>query len=692
MMKTNDMKFARHGKAYQLVVATDRDLPHVLALDDSHWAATSAPVNAFKCDPQLLAYLDSDKNGRIRTDEIRDAVSWCLETLADTRGMNAGVTMVETAAIRADAKDGPGLLVTAAYVAEQTSAAPERIGLEHVRRCMDELRMKPLNGDGVIIPEAAEDPAVADYIAGAIRATGGDPDLSGQTGVGAARLAAFQTAIGEYLSWKDRGDQAGPDVMAFGADTHALWQRLERFAPQIDRFFMLAGFRDFDPGNAGKFLAAEPAAENPADALNHAPLAIPDEHGRLPLAGPSVNPVFTAEVAEIRAHLFGLARGVVPDTVTAAEWKDLKTRLAPYGAYMAAKKGGCVESLPLDKLRVWQDAPHVDAVARLIEADRDVARRVAAFSILEKLILYHGHLLRLINNFVSLSEFYAPESRALFERGSAVIDGRWFNFAIETNDPAAHSAVARASGIFTLYLKVDRRTDPTQSFSVALPATAGTRGNLSVGKRGIFFDIHGAEHDCVITQLIENPISLLEAVMAPFIKVGKMIMGKIEGLSASAEDAIMKGADQATTAPPAGAPAPAAPASPATLLMSVSISIAALGSGFAVLSKSFGGMTARGRLYAGLVGATIILLPIVIGGIIKLSRQDLSAILEGCGWAINPRMRLTGKLRRQFTERRPYPGDAQSTPHKRHLRIIAIILFIALVVGALILEWHYFMR
>ncbi len=678
------MKFKRYGKAFQLVVRSAKDIPNVLKLDDSHWAVTSAPITAFKCDAQLLRALDYDNNGRIRTDELRGAIRWCLETLSDTSGMDKGVNAIETRSIRKESPDGPGLLITADYVAEQTGSSAEIVTLQQVRTCMDELRMKPLNGDGIIVAEAAQDVDQADYIAAAVIATGGSADLSGKIGISLEQISTFKQAIEDFIVWKETGDRAGVDIKPFGDETHALWELTQQVAPQIDTFFMLAGFKDFDPENASKYLAANAGAESASDALNFAPLARPDDTGRLPLSGPAVNPIYKRDMATIRDNVFFKVLGTQMESASQEDWMKVKAILAPYGAYLASKQGGIVETLPFENLTRWRDGSFFDDTVNLIDADKEVGRSVAAFGKLETLILFHGNLLRFINNFVSLSEFYSPAIRAMFERGSAVIDGRWFNFAMETPDPTAHSVVAKTSGIFTLYLKIESRQDPLESFTVAMPATSGTRGNLYVGKRGVFFGLDGLEHDAIITQIIENPISLIEAVIAPFAKVGKMIMGKIEGLSTSAEDAIMKSADKITTAPIAGAPpaaaAPASPASPATLLMSISISIAALGSGFAVLSKSFSEMSIKGRIYSALVAVLVILGPIILGGIIKLARQDLSAILEGCGWAVNQRMCLTRKLRRQFTERRAYPSDASGTPQKRSKRFLLVLLLIILAV------------
>ena len=682
------MKFKHYGKSCQMVISSAQELPDILALDDSHWAVTSAPKSAYKCDTAFLDYLDSDANGRIRSDEIRAAVAWCLDTLSNTSSMDQASPQIATDDIRRDSADGASLLITAAYVSEQMKTSPAVVTLEQVRTCMNDLRMKPLNGDGVIVPEAASDTETASFISAAIAATGGCPDLSGQTGLAAEQLAVFKTAIADFVDWTDKGSAGNSATMPLGADSQATWELLQKYASLIDHFFMLANFRNFDPENAGRFLAAKAAADNANDALNFAPLARPDSDGRLPLSGPNVNPLYQDDIVVIREKLFAKTLGVSMNVATQKDWLQVKSVLAPYGAYLASKKGGIVETLPLDKLRIWNDSPGADRVSKLIEDDREVARRVSSFCNLEKLILYQANLIKFANNFVSLSEFYAPHMRSMFERGSAVVDGRWFNFAIETADPAAHSAVAKVSGLFTFYLKVEPRNADAVPFTVAIPATAGTRGNLSVGKRGVFFDINGTAHDAIITQIIENPISLREAMLSPFVKIGKMVMSKIEGLSTAAEAAILKKADKGINAVQSGTlalpppPPPAAPASPSAMLMSISISIAALGSAFAVFAKTFGGMSPLGRLYGAVAAVAVVLLPIMIGGIIKLSGQDLSAILEGCGWAVNQRMRLTRTLRKQFTERRAYPTDAEGTPQKRRQKIILAVL-LALLTAAI---------
>jgi hypothetical protein len=58
----------------------------------------------------------------------------------------------------------------------------------------------------------------------------------------------------------------------------------------------------------------------------------------------------------------------------------------------------------------------------------------------------------------------------------------------------------------------------------------------------------------------------------------------------------------------------------------------------------------------GTVVAVILALvvPATISAYYKLSKRDLSAILEGSGWGVNARMKLTKKQASTFTHRPDY--------------------------------------
>ncbi len=112
----------------------------------------------------------------------------------------------------------------------------------------------------------------------------------------------------------------------------------------------------------------------------------------------------------------------------------------------------------------------------------------------------------------------------------------------------------------------------------------------------------------------------------------------------------------ATAAPPPGKPpGGAASGSPAGIIAWLSVSLAALSSGWAFVVNQLSDLDASqiwrgvGFVAAGILIA--ILVPVGIVALLKLRRQDLSSLLEGCGWAINARMRLTRSQRKHFTKR-----------------------------------------
>lgn len=678
----NNVKFNKYGTAYHIAIETPEDVRGLLALDDAFWTVTSAPTTAFREDPAFLKFLDGDGNGRIRTDEVRASIKWLFDVLADSSAVGAAADELPLASVNGENAAGKAMLVTANYVNEQAKRTDGKVCLKDVREQMALLRSKPLNGDGILIADAADDAALAEYITAAVDATGGSPDISGKTGVSSAQLETFAAAIPQFLEWKKLGDAGNSKVMPFGADTPAVYNLFERHRAEIDRFFFLSGFLRYDPAAAGKFIAADSSSDSPSDALDSAPLARPLPDGALPLCGDCVNPLHRAVIEALRDGLFGKVLGkAAPESATEADWNAVKAALAPYGEYLAAKKGGEAERFPVDKLEAWAKGDFAARAAALQTIDKEVADRCAAFADVEKLLLFHRDLPRFLRNYVSLDEFYDPKEVSLFECGRLLIDGRWFNLAVKITDAAAHAAVAKNGGLFTMYLKVGEFSGTP--FTVVVPATAGTRGNLQVGKRGVFFDLEGREFDAVVTSIIENPISLKEAMFAPFKNIAKMVMGKIDAMSASSQASFEKGAESMTDnavagkAPAAPAAAPAGGMGAGGLLMGASVAIAALGSTFAFIAKSVASMSVTARITTLVVALLVIFGPILLAGVLKLLAQDMGPILEGCGWAVNKSMRLTRKLRRQFTRVLPFPKGARGTPRDRACAFFTLVAIFA---------------
>jgi hypothetical protein len=695
-----ESRFVQYGKTCQLRIESGSDLEAVLQLDKSLWVATSAPVQAFRCDPRLMQILDADGKGRIQTGDVCRAVRWLLDSLHDTSRLGEARDRLRLAAIQSGTEEGVRMINAAHYILNVLQAEnQESIDLGQVRDFLDDLLARPLNGDGVVVPEAATDPAVQTYIRDVNACVGGTVDASGKPGVTAAQLDAFTSAAASYLAWRRKGEglESVNPLARLGEGTARAYAVFREHADAVDLFFRLCAAMRFEP-RIGTRLDEQAGALGSYNLLDEAdlervcsasPIARPTTGGVLPLEGDSVNPHFRRWVAELNRAVLTPLFGQRKEELVENEWREVCDALAPYSAYLTGKAGACVEQIQPDVLTGYVEGTFAQQVRVLIEADRQVAEVRDGALLLEKLLLFHAHLLPLLNNFVNFSRLYDADRRAMFETGSAVIDGRWFNLAVRVDDVAAHSALARSSNLFMLYLEVGAK-DSIDSFTVAVPATAGSKGNLCVGKRGAFFDTEGREYGARIVQMIENPISVREALAAPFVRLWQFVVGKIEAMSGSSEKDLQAKADalfkQATPgAAPAGQAASVAGGPAGSLLVGLSLSAAAVGSAFAFITKTFTGMS-RYQLVAGLLGAAVVVMvPVTLIAMLKLSRQDLSALLEGCGWAINARMRLTRAQRRQFTIRPSFPEGAVGVPRYGWVPAAVTVVVLVAVAGFLYL-------
>ncbi len=715
------MHFDRFGRTYHLSIRSARELEQVLELDDSHWIAMSAPVAGLNGDRRFLDLVDTDHNGRIRTDEMRAAIRYLLDRVAGRDGIGDGSDVLALSAIDGSHPEAADLLDTAEYILSAVGAEDRSaISLTQVTDFEHQLDSSVINGDGIVPPEATAEPAVQQFIRDLIGCYGGREDLTGRVGVSEEDLAKFLQDARAYLDWAAKGDlPAGAqttDVLPLGAETAAAHAALEAVRPKLDSFFArcrMVRFRPDAAAQAGvegwKAVPSDFAsAATIEDALRRAPLAEPNPEGVLTLDD-EVNPAYAEALGRFRAQV---VRPLLGDSrrLTGAQWKELLKRFAGYEAWLAGKQGGAVGGLGRERLRACLEGPLPQALRDLLAQDRLVADKLASVRKLVRLLLYQKHLLELANNFVSFPDLYEPTRRAMFEMGSLVIDGRWFNLAIRVDDVKQHKDVARSSRIFVIYAELTR-AEATQKSVVALPATSGTMGNLAVGKRGVFHGSDGMTYDARVVDIIENPISFREALAAPFVRLGQFIGGKIEAISGTAQkalesqvgqvtDQMQTGVQQTVQQAPqlvqqAGGPAAGAPAAPSTsarrdLLVGASFSIAALSSAFAFVTKQVSGLEKpfHTLALAVLIVLIIVSLPTAIVAAWKLARRDLSSILEGCGWAINARMRLNRRQRGQFTRWERYPADATGTPRKRWLLTVLLVVLAALLAVGVVKLWR----
>lgn len=675
-----ERRFCSLGHSRQMRIDGVSDLAALLGLDEALWAATSAPAAAFRVDPAFLKHLDSDGSGRIDTGELKTAIRGMFAALAN----RSGIEREADAIVLSDLSDrdpyGVQVRESAAYLLAALNLSPSAaISLSRVRDFIGAYRARPLNGDGVICPESTEDADLAEYIREAVRHTGGTADVGGGTGVNSVLLDAFQEAVARQRAWRRSQPEAAEnsEIMLFGRETLELEKRVSEGAAEVERYFALGRAVRFGlgGGDSGSGLEVSRSAllrwdsETLREGLKALPIALPDAAGNLPLRPDAVNPLFRDWIGMLRERIVPRVLGGERDELDEAGWKRVQAAFQPYRDYRAGEQGTMVADMEPERLERYADGRFAERARERLAADAGVGRMLDGMREVEKLLLYQAHMLRFCNNFVNFSQLYSSRRRALFEHGSAVIDGRWFNLALAVDDPAAHAATAARGGIFTLYFEIAHAKRGKRV--VALPAVAGGKGNLGTGKRGVFFDLDGNEWDGQVIRIVENPISFQEALWAPFVRMGRFVMGKIEGWSARSEKNLLGGVDALTEGRAATAP-PNPAATPAGMFLGVSLSFAAVGSSLALIARTLGTMH-PGRLLGGLTGLIVLMLvPMSLVAFIKLWRQDLSDLLEAGGWSINARMRLTRAQRRHFTYRPKIRRPAASPMSARRGFVIAL--------------------
>ncbi len=699
MADSCEMKLKRFGRSRHLVIETAEDLARVLDLDEARWVATGTPTDTINCDATFLSVVDTDKNGRIMCFEIKEVIRWLLANLSDTSGVAQGSTSLRLDSINTDEPDGRRLRTSASKMRVRAGRADSsEITLEQVREIKAELSAAPVSEAGVVLAAAADDDRTAKFISDIIATVGGADHPGGAKGVDQGRLEEFLAQAKGYLDWLSKGDipggKAKTDIMPLGAETPKAFATYAGLVAKIDQYFAQCRAVAFDArvveragADEEKLKALDFADPGAIDRfICEAPLARPRADMVLDFDG-GLNPHYAANLKRLRAEIIKPALGTAVGIISQEQWAEVKRFFAAHEAWAAGKAGAAVEPVGAETLREYLDEKYRRGVESVIARSTAAALELDDIRLTEKLILYQACLLALANNFVSFPHLYDPGRRAMFEMGTLVMDGRRFNFSVKVADRAKHSSIAKTGSMYVLYVEV-MDSEGRVRYQLAVPVTSGGKANLCVGKRGVFQDIFGGESDARIVEMIENPISLGEALISPFQRLGRALGGKIEALTTTAE----KKLDAAVSGPvdQARAPAPAEKAGPpgrglmaGGLLLGGSVAIAALGSAFAYVSKTLAGVACY-KIIIGIAAAILaVMLPAGIIGIMKLRRRDLSAILEGSGWAINARTRLTMKQGRFFTQRPALPVGRWAVRRS----VLCLLVVGVVAAAAIIVAW-----
>ncbi|GJL83657.1 MAG: hypothetical protein DHS20C01_32910 [marine bacterium B5-7] len=657
--------FRRLGDAYHLNIANDKDLEAVLTLDEAHWVATTAPTNTINTDSVFLNLVDSDCDGRLRAEEVKDAIRFLLRYHKKPEDIRDGNLTLDIDAINPCDESGQQIRESANKVLARLSDNDKLIPLAQLRKIKNEVLDGGLDQAGIVLPEATTDKDIHGFINDLVKSVGGKQHPQGKHGADTETLNTFMDECQRFLTWRlEAGalNEEGPSkIWPLGTKTASLYPTFELLHKKFIQYFLLCDLKRINPellasamntpeGNIASNLMDSEHAEA---YLSNAPLAQLNDEGVLDLTG-EMNPYFKKN---IETFLSEIAQPLLSSAITHLDkhtFQSLLTMFNPYLDWLDRKPQVSVECVDFDTMaRYVNDSKYRQQLELLIAESHRTAFVLENLKELERLLLYQGHLLGLVNSFVSFPHLYDPNSRALFEMGTLIMDGRHFTLAVTVNDRKRHIEVVKSSNIFMMYLEL-YGPGHTLEYEVAVPITSGNHGNIHLGKWGIFNDIHGRELHAQIVDIVENPISIGEAMIDPFVRLGRSFINRLEEFSSKAEQQLFKSGDGDKDKKKDG--------SSGGLLAGGGIAIAAIGSSFAFITETLAGLSLKVILIALGITAALIAIPAAIATYYRLSRRDLSTILEGSGWGLNARMRLTREQANTFTLRPPYHLEQETNP------------------------------
>ena len=692
--------FFRTGGLDQVALTTGADLLALEHLDQKLWVALACPIKGLELDEKTLALIDTDGDGRIRVPELLAAITWSAAHLNDVGTLLAGTDGLPLAALNLNTSEGRAVHASAKQIlANLGKKNATTITIAESADTAKIFAASPLNGDGVIPPEAAAEAATKQLITDMIASTGGTADRSGSLGVTAADIEKFFVALADYAAWATSGASAA--VLPLGEQTSAASAAIGAVRAKIDDFFARCRLAAFDARalaalnrSETEFLAIA-AKELTLSAAEVAgfPLARIEAGRTLPLLD-GVNPAWSAALATLHAAAVTPIFGAAKTTLTVAEWADLQTRFTAHDVWAAAKAGAACEKLGLARAQEILASKGRDALAALLAEDLSLAPQFAAIAGVERLARYHRDLRSLLHNFVNFADFYSRDRWAVFQAGTLFLDSRSTEFCVRIDAPNPLAVMSKA---YIAYCSCTRAGCPPLNLAACF--TQGDSDYLFVGRHGVFYDRAGRDWDAVITGIVDNPISIRQAFWSPYKKFLRMIEEQVAKRAAAAEAASnarlataaekTANADAIKVAPPNKVDVGAVAAIGVAISGAVTAITLILGYVFALKFWQYP------LVLVGLV--LVISAPSMLIAWLKLRQRTLGPLLEGNGWAVNGRVKINIPFGTALTDvavlpagshrslEDPYEDKAAAKQKRRATFFVVVVLLAA---AALWIRWN----
>jgi hypothetical protein len=650
-------KFYRAGGVDQVDLSSGADLEHLPELDKKLWVALACPTTGLHIDARSLELIDTDNDARIRPPEILGAVAWAREVFRDLDDLFEGEDELPLSSIDDGTDAGRELLAGARRILSNLGKADAKvITLADVADTEKVFVETKLNGDGVVLPESADDEPTRKAIEDVMTVMGSVRDRSGKPGLDAPLTEAFFARAAAWTEWLGRAD-ADAALRPLGDATASAADAAAAVAAKVNDYFVRCRLGAFDE-RVGAQLAA-PEASVMASLTQRDLAAQDDGVARLPLAMPApgrplslvdgVNPAWSGRLTTFAGTAVSAILGPGRRALTEADWATLRGRLEPWWTWRSAQPADDeIQRLDPARIRELSTGGARAAILELIARDAALAGESNQIENVEKMVRLRRDLVPLLRNYVNFSQFYGTRLAA-FQVGVLYVDGRSCELCLAVDEVARHATLATMAHAYLVYCECTRKKD-AEKRSIVAAVTAGDVDNLMAGRNGVFYDRKGDDWDARITRVVENPISVRQAFWSPYKRLIRFIEERMAKQANEADEASTKKLEEeAAAGATADAKEGAKKAAAADAGGDSKIDIGTV----AAIGVAVGGIAAfLSSVVATVLGLGIwmplgfLALVLAVSGPsmliawLKLSQRNIGPLLDANGWAVNAFARI----------------------------------------------------
>ena len=698
-------QFENIGGCSRVKISSGQDIAHLDELDTKMWTVLSCPIKGLEIDEKSLKYMDFDADGKIRVNDVVGVSKWITGVLKNPDLLLEGKDTVSLEAINVETEEGLKLSKAAKQILANLGKEETNISLTDTADITAIFAKTRFNGDGVITPASSEDADEISAITSAVAKTGGTLDRSGVQGVTAQQIEQFYTDLKAYSDW------CAAEVPApFGDQTDAVIAAYQALDAKMKDFFMRNKLASFSPDST---LALDVqtsrieaiSAENlsaKSEEIAAYPIARITGKATLDLTAP-INPAWAAQFKVLQ----GVAIAADKKTISEEDWAAIGAQFAAYTTWKASKAGATVEDLTIDVVNALLKQDKKQALLDLVAQDAAYKEESDNIEMVDKFLHIFRDFYRLLRNFITFHDFYNKDKTvgSIFQSGTLIIDQRACHLCMKVENMGAHNATAATSGMFLVYCDCTTKTSPAK-LQIVAAVTVGEIGSLIVGKNAVYYDNAGVEWDAVITKVVDNPISVLQAFWSPYRRMATAVENLINKSAAEKDNKMMADATAKINAAPTtlpatpagGADAAAKPAAAppfdiakfAGIFAAIGMAVGMIGTALVTRAK---GLWELSWWQLVLVFLGILLLisgPAMVLAWLKLRRRNIAPILNANGWAVNAASKISIPFGETLTDMAKYPKMKLKDPYaKKGMPAWAKVLITLLILAAAGAVWYF---